>query len=102
MAGKAGRPDGLCTPPSCTCAEEDGSGLIGKVAFPFLRHDAQDAEGPASTRPHLANFFQMFNAMDDVTFGILVGQVQKVNGTSRMCNINSDVADLTQAKGTLI
>lgn len=76
------------------CAGEDCGGFFGKFDFPALDEDVEDAQGSASAEPAFSYFFEVFDAMDDISFGVLFGEIEEVNGAGGVGDVDDDVWDL--------
>ena len=76
---------------------EDGDCFGRKFNVPFICGDVKDAEGTSSTKPTFCHFFKILQTVDDVSLGVFVGEVEKVDGTCGVGDINDNIADLLQS-----
>lgn len=61
-------------------AVEDFSGVLGQQDVPAARGGLQDGEGLAGAEPAFGDFFEVLEAVHDVPLGILLGQVEQMDG----------------------
>ena len=75
-------------------AGEDSGGFFWEVDAPFAREDGEDAQGAARAEPTLGDLFQVLDSVDNVSTGILVGEIQEVYCAGGMGDVNSNIAYL--------
>lgn len=44
----------------------------------------------------------MFDSVGDISFSVLVGEIEEVNGACCVEDVNSDIADLSEAVGSFV
>jgi hypothetical protein len=62
--------------------------------LPFICGYVEDPEGSSGTEPAFGHFFEIFEAVDDVSLGVFVGEVEEVDCACCMSDVDCDVADL--------
>lgn len=73
-----------------------------KIYIPPSRYRVEDTEGSSGANPAVCYFFKVVQAVDDVPHGVLVWEVEEVDGTCRMSNVDHNVTYLPQAVGSSI
>lgn len=58
------------------CSFEDCVGFFWKFDFPAFGEHAENAEGAAGAEPAFCNLFEVLDAVDDVTFRVLLREVE--------------------------
>lgn len=76
---------------------ENSGCLARKVYLPFIRRYIEYSYCAPGTKPVLTHFLQVLEPMDDVSLGILFRQVEEMNCTGRMRDINRDIDNLIKA-----
>lgn len=77
-------------------AVKDFTGFGRQLNLPLVGRDFKDLKRPTGTQPAFTHFFKVPDAMNDVSLGVLLGEVEEVNGADSMCNIDDDVTNLLQ------
>ena len=62
-------------------AGEDFFGFFGQFDVPSPADAVQDLEGFPCAYPAFGDLLEMLDAVNDISFGIFFGQIEKVNGT---------------------
>lgn len=62
----------------------------------------QDAQRLSGAKPAFSNLFKVLKSMDKVADGVLLREIEEVNGAGGMGDIDSQVDDLAQAMGALV
>lgn len=83
-------------------AGEHDRSLIGEFDLPFADLIAKYTESAASTQPAFSNFLELLHTVGDVAFGVLVGEVQQMNGACGMGNVDGNITDLAKAVGAFV
>lgn len=86
----------------CICPGKDCSCFFWELAVPFPGKHADDRQRASSTQPVLGDLLKVLHTVDDVALGVLLGQVQEVDSTGRMHNVDGNVAYLPQAIGPFV
>lgn len=89
-------------PPFGMGAFEDRHCFGWKLNIPFTCGNIQDTKGTSSTKPTLRHFLEILQPVDKVPLGILVGEIEEVNSTCRVGNIDNNVTDLFQSIATFV
>ncbi len=61
-------------------AVEDFSGVLWQLDIPAARGGLQDGQGLAGAEPAFRDLFEVLEAVHDVPLGVLLGQVEQMDG----------------------
>lgn len=83
-------------------AFDDPDCFGGEADLPFVGGDVQDANRAARAEPRICHLLEVLETMDDISLGILVRQVEDVDGAGRVGHVDDNVADLPQSIAAFI
>lgn len=73
-----------------------------ELEFPSSSDEVEDAESTTGTEPAFGNLFEMGETVRDVALGDLVGQIEQMDGTGGVGDVDNNVADLTETIGATV
>ena len=73
-----------------------------ELELPSSGDEVEDSESTPGTEPAFGNLFEMGEAMGDVALGDLVREVEQVDGTGGVGDVDDNVADLAETVGAAV
>ena len=87
---------------SRVCARKHVGRFFRERDVPFCGKHAEDAEGAARAEPAFCYLFEMLDAVYDVSTGVLLGEIEKVDSAGAMGDVDCYIADLAEAVGSFV
>ena len=73
-----------------------------ELNFPSSGDEVEDAEGTTGTEPAFSNLFEMGETVRDVALSDFVRQVEQMDGTGGVGDVDDNVADLAETVGAAV
>lgn len=73
-----------------------------ELNFPSSGDEVENAESTTGTEPTFGNLFEMSEAVGDVALGDFVRQIEQMNGTGGVGDVDNNVADLAETVGATV